>query len=491
LDLFDKDVCYKEFYAFYLSLILMNVYIQWYHLYEDIRSGIISRHNRKGLSRAPLIGVVVLVIVVIVAGAVAAVMLTHKPSSTASKITITYFDDLSPSEANVTRNVIIPEFEATHPNIQINYVDEGASDIVKNVEELVQGGNVGPVIIGEDNLVIGELINGNYLMNLTPMESQLMSNLTLIPAMVHLVNYEKSVYGGIYFVPLRGNIPLVWYNASLFRQLGIQPPQNWTQLLQVAAMVKDKTGTAPIMFQGHGGASTYTELYQWMVQAGGNPFLFNDSGDVMAFQYLYNLSQYFTPGYIHGYWGSYKGLLSGEYYMIDYQWPYIYSVFASSGVNMSNIGFYPGPVGPANGDHLVGGDVLAIPRGATDVPALIEFAQFLLSAQVQRQFITLLSWPAVNQEAYSNLPSNISPLYHVEEEAMSTAFFREPVPWITVWGQIADQLFDNIIVNHAPYSQIPQMLSNANQEMYNYLLKNYNSTVAQEYEQGQFGPLYG
>ena len=148
-------------------------------------------------------------------------------------------------------------------------------------------------------------------------------------------------------------------------------------------------------------------------------------------------------------------------------------------------------MGPANGDHLVGGDVLAIPRGATDVPALIEFAQFLLSAQVQRQFITLLSWPAVNQEAYSNLPSNISPLYHVEEEAMSTAFFREPVPWITVWGQIADQLFDNIIVNHAPYSQIPQMLSNANQEMYNYLLKNYNSTVAQEYEQGQFGPLYG
>lgn len=245
------------------------------------------------------------------------------------------------------------------------------------------------------------------------------------------------------------------------------------------------------MFQGHGGASTYTELYQWMVQAGGNPFLFNDSGDVLAFQYLYNLSQYFTPGYVHGYWGSYKGLLSGEYYMIDYQWPYIYSVMASEGVNMSHIGFYPGPAGPANSDHLVGGDVLAVPKGATDLPDLIIFAKFLLSAEVQREFIILLSWPAVNQQAYTNLPSNISALYKAEEEAMSNAFFREPVPWITVWGQIADNVFDTIIVNHAPYSQIPQILSNANQEMYNYLLKNYNSTVAQEYEQGDFGPLYG
>jgi len=164
---------------------------------------------------------------------------------------------------------------------------------------------------------------------------------------------------------------------------------------------------------------------------------------------------------------------------------------ASEGVNMSNIGFYPGPTGPVNGDHLVGGDVLAIPKGATHINALIEFAKFLLSPQVQREFIIYLSWPAVNQQAYQNLPSNISSLYKAEEEALQNAFFREPVPWITVWGQIADNVFTQIIVNHAPYSQIPQILSQANKEMYQYLLQNYNATVAQEYEEGVFGPLYG
>lgn len=460
-------------------------------------------HNRLkiGIAKSAVIGIIIVIIAI---GAISAVLLfnhsartpppsnvTTTPTPTNQTVTITYFDDLSQSEAQVMQSVIIPQFEKQYPNIKINYVDESTTDIVKSVEELEMSGSVGPVIIGEDNLVIGELLNGGYLMNLTPVANQIMANLSLIPSMDKLVSYERTVYGGIFFIPLRGNIPLVWYNATLFNQMGLTPPQNWSQLLQEASIIKQKTGVAPIMFQGHGGASTYTELYQWMVQAGGNPFLFNDSGDVLAFQYLYNLSQYFTPGYVHGYWGSYKGLLSGEYYMIDYQWPYIYSVMASEGVNMSHIGFYPGPAGPANSDHLVGGDVLAVPKGATDLPDLIIFAKFLLSAEVQREFIILLSWPAVNQQAYTNLPSNISALYKAEEEAMSNAFFREPVPWITVWGQIADNVFDTIIVNHAPYSQIPQILSNANQEMYNYLLKNYNSTVAQEYEQGDFGPLYG
>ncbi|WP_218260818.1 ABC transporter substrate-binding protein [Saccharolobus shibatae] len=464
---------------------------------------------RRGLSTTTVIGIVV-AIVVIVIGAVAAVtLLSHKPSQVVSTtspstsqsatstspsqvITITYFDDLSPSEANITQKIIIPQFEATHPNIKINYVDESASDIVKSVEELVMSGNVGPVIIGEDNLVIGELLNGNYLMNLTPYVNQILQNVSLIPSMQSLVQYEQKVYHGTYFIPLRANIPLVWYNASLFKQIGLtSPPENWSQLLQYAKIIYDKTGVKPIMFQGHGGASTYTELYQWMVQAGGNPFLFNDSGDVLAFEYLYNLSQYFNPDYVHGYWGSYKGLIDGSYYLIDYQWPYIYSVMASEGVNMSNIGFYPGPTGPVNGDHLVGGDVLAIPKGATHINALIEFAKFLLSPQVQREFIIYLSWPAVNQQAYQNLPSNISSLYKAEEEALQNAFFREPVPWITVWGQIADNVFNQIIVNHAPYSQIPQILSQANKEMYQYLLQNYNATVAQEYEEGVFGPLYG
>ena len=82
-----------------------------------------------------------------------------------------------------------------------------------------------------------------------------------------------------------------------------------------------KYGVGEINIQGHGGSSTPTELYQWMVQFGGNPMMFNDSGDIQAMEYMYNLSQYFSPDYKTSYWATYTGLASNSYTMMYYQWP--------------------------------------------------------------------------------------------------------------------------------------------------------------------------
>ena len=439
---------------------------------------------RRSVSTTVLAVIIVVIIVAVVAGVFVA---TYHPTKV---ITIIYYDDLAPTEAQVFETKILPEFEETHPNVKIDYIDADANEIVSDVEALVQANKREPVIIGEDNMVIGELIYGGYLLNLTPYMNELLSNVSLIPSMKSIVEYETQVFHAIYFVPLRANVPLVFYNATLFKKLGISPPQNWSELLYDAELIYNKTGIKPVMFQGHGGASTATELYQWMVQAGGNPLLFNDSGDVYAFEFLYNLSQYFSPNYIHGYWGSYKGLLEGTYFILDYQWPYIWSTYIVPAGAQNNISFYPGPSGPANDDHLVGGDVLAIPKTATHIQTLLEFAQFLLSPQVQRQFIELLSWPAVNELAYQNLPSNISGIYTALEQALEHPFFRLPVPWQTEWNTLADEAFTEIIVDHAPYSQIPSILSYYNQQMYDYLKTTYNVTVAQEYEEGYFAPLY-
>jgi trehalose transport system substrate-binding protein len=445
-----------------------------------------NRKFKKALGKTALIAIVV-ILVIAVAGGVGYYMTTVHPTK---KVTINYYDDLAPSEAKAFDNVIIPEFEKLYPNITVHLTVESASTMVSTIESLEKGNDVGPTVIAEDNMIIGELLYAGDLMNLTPYESSIAPS-SMIPSMVNLMHYEQSVYHGIYFIPFRGNIPLVWYNMTVFSKLNLPLPQNWTQLMQDAKIIYQKTGVKPVMFQGHGGASTSTELYQWMVQVGGNPFVFNDSGDIKAFTYLDELSTYMNPEYIHGYWGSYKGLADGEYYILDYQWPYIYSTMKSEGINVTNIGFYPGPAGPVNNDHLVGGDVLAIPKGATHLTDLLIFVKFLLSYQVQRDIITILGEPAVNAKAYQNLPSNISALFKAEEEAFQSAFFREPVPWISYWNTIADKVFDQIVVDHAPVSEIPSILSGANAEMYTYLKTTYNSTVANEYEEGMYQPLYG
>ncbi|MQL56224.1 ABC transporter substrate-binding protein [Acidianus ambivalens] len=449
-----------------------------------------GKMNKKKMIKAIGKGIAIVIVIVIIAIAGIAAYFTLYHPTTTSKVTINYYDDLAPSEAKVFDSVIIPEFEKEYPNITVCLHVECASDMVKTIESLVSAHDVGATIIAEDNMVIGELLCIGDLMNLTPYLSQIEPK-SMIPSMVYLMNYEQKVYHGIYFIPFRGNIPLVWYNKTVFEEYHLPIPQNWSQLMYDSKVIYQKTGIQPIMFQGHGGASTATELYQWMVQAGGNPLVFNDSGDILAFEYLDNLSQYFNPNYIHGYWGSYKGLGSDKYYILDYQWPYIYSVMKSEGYNVSDIGFYPGPKGPANCCHLVGGDVLAIPKGATHIQDLLLFAKFLLGVQVQRDIITILGEPAVNAKAYCNLPSNVSALFKAEEDAFQHAFFREPVPWISEWNTIADNVFVKIVEDHAPISEIPSILSQANAEMYHYLETNYNSTVAQEYEEGYFHPLYG
>ncbi|ARM74742.1 ABC transporter substrate-binding protein [Acidianus manzaensis] len=447
--------------------------------------------NRNKLIKGIGKGIAILIVVIIIAAAAGGGYYYYTISHPSKKVvTITYYDDLAPSEAKAFDDVIIPEFEAAHPNIKVSLVVESADDIVTSIESLEKAGDVGSTVIAEDNMVIGELLYAGDIMNLTPYSVNI-SIPSMIPSMTNLMHYEQQVYHGIYFIPFRGNIPLVWYNTSTFKALNLSLPQNWNQLMSDAKIIYEKTGVKPIMFQGHGGASTSTELYQWMVQAGGNPFVFNDSGDIEAFTYLDELSAYFAPNYIHGYWGSYKGLVSNEYYILDYQWPYIYATMESEGLNVTDVGFYPGPSGPVNNDHLVGGDVLAIPKGATHLSDLLLFVRFLLSTQVQRDIITILGEPAVNANAYNNLPSNISALFKAELEAFQNAFFREPVPWISEWNTIADKVFVQIVEDHAPTSEIPSILSSANAEMYSYLATTYNSTVAHEYEEGVFAPLYG
>jgi trehalose transport system substrate-binding protein len=272
-------------------------------------------------------------------------------------------------------------------------------------------------------------------------------------------------------------------------------------MIQDAAIIKEKTGKNPIMIQGastsggHTGSSTATEMYQMMVQFGGNPLYLNDSGDIHAFQNLYNMSNYLAPAFTSGYWGSYHGLAVGNYSILDYQWPYIYNILTTSPYSMTNstLGVYPGPAGPVNGNHLLGGDVLFIPKGATNVPSLEAFVEYLLGAQAQKETLLNLSWVAINQAAYQNLPSKYTVIDQALGQAISTGvFLRNPTPWITEWQVIlCNVVFNPLMVSHTDgYSDIASLLSQAHTQMYNYIDANYGAANASLYQNpSNYGPI--
>ncbi len=419
---------------------------------------------------------------------------TASSTSSGAPVTIQFYEALAPSEASYFTSVIVPEFEAANPGISVNLDNlPSPGDVSSAVQAAVKGGSPGTTLVGLDNLVVGELIYTNSLMDLSSHLSAI-EPAGFISSAQNMVNYEQQVYNATYFIPFRSNIPLTFYSKMAFNAAGITAPPNTTaQLLTDAAALKSAGYTNPIMIQGSGrDASNPTELYQWIVQFGGNPFLLNDTGSLQTFQYLWNLSQYFHPSYSQAYWGTYVGLSSGQYQILDYQWPYVYNLLtnATLGMNETTLGVYPGPAGPVNSNHILGGDVLVIPKGATNLDAIVKFANFLLSATPQKQMLTTLSWVAVNSEAYTNLPANFSAVGQALLQAINEGvFLRNPTPWITQWSNIAYDAFTKIIIDQAPYSQIQSILNTENQQMYQYLVSNYGAQTAQQYEQNVFKPI--
>jgi trehalose transport system substrate-binding protein len=454
----------------------------------------------------------VIVVVVAVAAGLGGFYYGKSQATNSSTVTVTYYDDLAPSEASFMTGTQIPQFESQYPNIHINYINLDASDMVTKIEALVQAGSVGTTLIAEDNLDIGELIYGppvaggsgnmTYLENISALAPYIEPP-TMIPSMTAITNYEPTAYNGAtYFIPFRANVPLTFVNWTTLNSAGITTfPANTGQLMGDAAALYNTTGSGQVMYQGGdlAGASTSTETFQWDVQFGGNPMVFNDAGDVAAMSYLYNLSQYMNPGYKTAYWGTYGGLANGQYSLLDYQWPYIYPLLVAgnssvAGMSPSVLGVYPGPNGtsPTYGsDHVVGGDVLAIPKGATNLWAIQIFAQFLLSTKAQQEMMVTTSNPAVNAAAYNGLPSSLSVINEAILAALENPVFRPPVPWIGEWNDLFfNDIWQPVILSGGGLSQIVSDSNAANSQMVSYLTSNYGSATAAAYSAGDYGPLY-
>jgi len=448
-----------------------------------------------GWARAHL---ALILIIIIVVGAVAGAGTYYLYISSNRPTTVFFYEALAPNEADFVQHQLIPEFESNNPGTTVIFVNlSGPSDVANVVEALVKGNNVGNSLVGIDNLVVGEVIYANAVTDLTSTLSNIEPS-SLITSAQKMIAYEQQVYGGAtYFIPFHSNIPLVFYQKAALTAAGIStPPSNTAELLNDARTLQTWCNNCgPIMFQGGGSDSTATELYQWMVQFGGNPFLLNDTNDVKTFQYLSQLSPYFNPGYTQGYWGTYTGLAQapyGQYQILDYQWPYVYNLLTNATFHMndSNLGVYPGPSGPANSNHLLGGDVLVIPKGATNLPAIEAFARFLLGSQAQTEMLQKLSWVAINSDAYANLPQNITAIGNALLSAIQQGIFlRNPAPWITQWNGYADDAWTKIIVNNAQPSQIKSILDSENQQLYQFLVAQYGATTAQQYEQNVFKPI--
>ncbi len=459
--------------------------------------------SKTGAMTGKTIAVAVIVIFIVAAIAGALYITSKKPSSSSSGTTLTINWSLSGSEGNYMAKTVIPLFEKAYPNITVKYSTLGSSTIISSLLSQESAHHVTVNIIEEDNLEMGALVSQGLVIPLNPYLSQLeamsggstgtTASGTIIPAY-----YKEGLFNGTYyFFPFRGNVQLSYYNQSALTKVGATvQPTNSTNLLQDMKLLNSNGYLHPFNMQGHGGASTPTQVFQWMAEFGGNPMMFNGTGDIAALTYLQNMMRagLMSPNNATGYWGSYKGLASNNYQYIS-QWPYVTSLLGGLGMNNTtyasssgtryNLGISPVFTGPNNdAQYVVGGDVLGIPANSPNVWASLDWLKFVNSYQIQKDLLLNLSWPVVNELAYNNLPSSISYLFNFFHYEETHGIFRPAVPWMTQWNSVFDVAWGVIIGNNG---NVATALGQAHASMLNYLKIYYPSDVS-SYQSGAYYP---
>ena len=195
---------------------------------------------------------------------------------------------LGEAEWQVMREEIFPPFEKKH-GIKIEAIQMEAGDLPAVLEAQVKANKVKIDLFAQDNMQLAYLVYKDLIEDLSDQEKNIPK--TVVPALIKAGKFK----GKLYFMPYRPNVQITYYNEAKFNQYSLKPPRNWSELLNTAKIFKDKEKVGKILFKAHGGAPTATQLYEWIVSAGGDPLTINDAGCVETFTFLKQLKPYLSP----------------------------------------------------------------------------------------------------------------------------------------------------------------------------------------------------
>lgn len=352
---------------------------------------------------------------------------------------------LTEDEWKVMREKVIPAFEKKE-KIAVEAVQVEASDLPQLLEAMDRAGSMQIDLFAQDNMQLALLTSKNLVEDLSTYEK-------MIPSSVPGALVSNLRTGDrLYFMPYRPNVQITYYNKEKFDKYGLKPPRNWDELLAVAKKFKQKEKTGKVLFQAWGGSPTATQLYEWIVSAGGDPFKFNDRGCVRTFTFLQKLWPYMSPDSRRAKFDTTNEYLARESAYLAQNWPFGVRVLVKD-FGKKNIRTYSGFRGPRRYAHVIGGEVLGIPKGTRKKQQALEFIKHLQSKEVQEIFVSELGWPSIRTDAYDQVEPWMKPHYDSVMKAMRAGVFRKNVPYWSQYEKLANEAFIKIVVRGEPVKQ--------------------------------------
>src|SRR5258708_18985634 len=177
-----------------------------------------------------------------------ALALLAEPAAAATKIE--FFFPV-PVEGKVGREMtnIAKRFNAEQSDIEVVAVYTGNYDETKiKAQGAMQAGKPRAVALVSANFVLEFKLN-DQIVPLDPfLATENMTKDSFLADFWPALHANATVDGKLYAVPYQNSTPLLYYNADLFKEAGLdpaKPPQNWAQLIDYGVkLTKKATGRA-------------------------------------------------------------------------------------------------------------------------------------------------------------------------------------------------------------------------------------------------------
>jgi multiple sugar transport system substrate-binding protein len=170
--------------------------------------------------------------------------------------------------ADATRE-LIAEFEAANPNIKVQGLPVPSNEILTRMQADIVAGQQPDLaqLTFRDLIYIARDLGANALEDMVPADELKANFQGMIPAGLQLGVVDDKTYGLAYTF----STPILYYNADLFKQAGLDPenpPRTWAEVKTAADAIAARTGKGGF-FPGAYGPADGTFVYQAILMSNG------------------------------------------------------------------------------------------------------------------------------------------------------------------------------------------------------------------------------
>ena len=368
-------------------------------------------------------------------------------SNTDEEITITLWHTYGDTEEAQFLNVVMPLWEAAHPNIKVEAVRQDSGQFHQMIVTSF-GTGMSPDVARVDIANIAAYAEQGGLVALSDYEdfAELSQNYLEAPLSTNL--YQGKYYG----LPLDTNCKAAVINMNILKELGLdEVPATMEEFIEAA---KDR-GTYSLNVSGVGDWDMYP--YFWLfggtltdegfTQATG--YLDSDAS-IAAMNKIIELhdQKIFTIRDVDGSVDAWDGINS-EYAMF-FEGPWYFGSYEDSeakGIVAATIPTYEG-----RSASVVGGEDIAVFSTSKHQEAAYEFAKFMTTEEVQLAMMEVGQLPILKSLVENEAVLN-NPVWSVYMKQMESAQARIPSPNNSTIQEIWSEMVTSIFVDGADVAE--------------------------------------